>query len=160
MQIIDINNRERDCLRVFLDPAWPGYVSVEFTLKSDPSKTRIEWMPLTDFAAKNPSLQSLFAGHSTEPAKETSGIVTSTKTSTLSDKKANWKNNEYAGYFVWISRGPADGTTRTILKNTKTSLTLNLPWDIKPTRDSQYVIVQHLPENTAPRGNKLPSHNQ
>ena len=157
MQIIDLNSRTRECLRVFLDPAWPGYASVEFQSKADPEKTRIEWMPLADFALKNPTLTALFDGHSTTAAEDTSGIVTTTGADTLVDKNASWTPNIYAGYFLWISRGPGDGTTRTILKNTKTILYVDKPWDTKPTRDSQYVVVQQLPENTAPSGNVLPS---
>lgn len=156
MQIIDINNAVRECKRVFLDPAWPGYVSVEFVRTSDPTKTRIEWMPLHDFALKNPDLKDLFAGKSTAPAPDVSGIVTTAGQDTLVDKDAKWTQNAYAGYHVWISRGPGDGTTRTILKNTPTILYIDKPWDKKPNKDSQYAIVSRLPENTAPSGQILP----
>ena len=156
MQIIDINNALRECKRVFLDPAWPGYVSVEFVRKSDPTQTRIEWMPIADFALKNPQLKELFNGKSTAPAPDVSGIVTTAGKDTLVDKTATWTTNAYAGHYVWISRGPGDGTTRTILKNTATILYLDKPWDKKPTRDSQYAIVQTLPQNHAPSGQILP----
>lgn len=156
MQITDINNTIRECKRVFLDPAWPGYVSVEFARRADPSQTRIEWMPLADFALKNPDLKDIFTGHSTSPAPEVSGVVTTAGTDTLVDKNALWTPNTYAGYLVWISRGPGDGTTRIILKNTKTILYIDKSWDKKPTKDSQYTIMQHLPANTAPTGNILP----
>jgi len=156
MQIIDINNATRQCLRVFLDPAWPGFVSVEFELKSDPTKTRIEWMPITDFAQKNPALKDLFAGKSTAPAKDTAGVVSTSGKDTLVDNTASWPVNAYAGYYVWISRGPGDGTTRVILKNQKTVLYIDKPWDKKPTRDSQYAIVAKLPTNHAPSGQILP----
>lgn len=156
MKIIDINGRERECLRVFLDPAWPGYVSVEFKRTSDPEKTRVEWMPLPDFAAKNPQLKDLFVGHSTAPAPDTAGVVTSAGKDTLVDSLASWNPNSYAGYFVWISRGPGDGTTRTILKNTTTILYIDKPWDKKPNKDSQYAIVARLPQNHDPSGQILP----
>lgn len=156
MNIIDINNATRDCLRVFLDPAWPGYVSVEFARKSDPTCTRIEWMPLADFALKNPQLEELFEGKSTAPAPDISGIVSTAGSDTLVDKTAAWATNAYAGHYVWISRGPGDGTTRTILKNTATILYLDKPWDKKPTRDSQYAVLQTLPQNHAPSGQMLP----
>jgi hypothetical protein len=156
MQIIDINGTLRECQRVFLDPAWPGYASVEFARKADPTKTRIEWMPLADFAAKNPELKDLWGTHSTAPAPDTSGIVTTAGKDTLVDKSADWEPNAYAGHYVWISRGPGDGTTRTILKNTATILYIDKPWDKKPTRDSQYAIVQTLPQNHAPSGQILP----
>lgn len=156
MQITDINNKIRDCLRVFLDPAWPGYVSVEFVRKSDPKQTRIEWMPITDFALKNPELKDLFVGHSTAPAPDVAGVVSTAGLDTLVDKTAQWNTNAYAGHYVWISRGPGDGTTRTILKNTETILYLDKPWDKKPTRDSQYAVLQQLPQNHAPSGQILP----
>ncbi len=156
MKIIDINSQERECLRVFLDPAWPGYVSVEFARRSDPTQTRIEWMPLPDFASKNPELKDLFSGHSTSPAPEVSGIVTTASKDVLVDKTASWAPNLYAGYHLWISRGPGDGTTRIILKNTETILYLDKPWDKKPTKDSQYAILRNLPDNTSPSGNILP----
>ena len=156
MQIVDINNRQRECLRVFLDPAWPGYVSVEFQSRADPTKTRIEWMPLPDFACKNPGLANLFTGHSIAPAPETSGVVTTAGTDTLVDKDAHWTENAYAGYHVWISRGPGDGATRVILKNNASVLYIDKPWDKKPTRDSQYAIVRQLPANHGPSGNVLP----
>lgn len=156
MQITDINNAVRECKRVFLDPAWPGYVSVEFVRRSDPTKTRIEWMPLSDFAQKNPQLKELFTGHSTAPAPDTAGVVTTAGKDTLVDSTANWGINAYAGYHVWISRGPGDGTTRTIMKNTATILYIDKPWDKKPTKDSQYAIVSRLPENTSPSGQILP----
>lgn len=156
MQIIDLNNSPRECQRVFLDPAWPGYVSVEFVRKSDPTQTRIEWMPIPDFALKNPQLKDLFVGKSTAPAPDTAGVVTTAGKDTLVDSAANWGVNAYAGYFVWISRGPGDGTTRTILKNTATILYIDQPWAKKPTRDSQYAIVSKLPTNHAPSGQVLP----
>lgn len=156
MQIIDINNAVRECKRVFLDPSWPGYVSVEFVRRSDPTQTRIEWMPLSDFASKNPQLKDLFAGHSTDPSPDISGIVSTAGKDTLVDKTANWAKNSYAGHYVWISRGPGDGTTRIILKNTETILYIDKPWDKKPTHDSQYAILQTLPQNHAPSGQILP----
>lgn len=156
MQITDINNTVRECIRVFLDPAWPGYVSVEFARRADPTKTRIEWMPIADFAAKNPQLKDMFDGHSTAPAPDVSGIVTTAGKDTLVDKEASWVKNAYAGHYVWISRGPGDGTTRTILKNTETVLYVDKSWDKKPTKDSQYTIVQQLPQNHAPSGQILP----
>jgi len=158
LKIIDVNNRERECLRVFLDPAWPGYASVEFVSKREPGKTRIEWMPLADFASKNPSLTDLFKGRTTAPAPEVSGIVTKATKDGLIDSSSSWAPNVYAGFHLWISRGPGDGTTRTIMSNTKIELKLDQPWDKKkkPSKDSQYVITQTLPENTSPTGNILP----
>lgn len=156
MQIVDINNATRTCLRVFLDPAWPGYVSVEFAKKSDPSQTRIEWMPLSDFAARNPDLKDLFKDKSTAPAPDTAGVVTSSGIDYLFDKSASWGINSYAGYYVWISRGPGDGTTRTIMHNTATKLFIDRPWVNKPNKDSQYAIVAKLPTNHEPSGQALP----
>lgn len=156
MQITDINNTLRECKRVFLDPAWPGYVSVEFARRADPTQTRIEWMPIPDFAAKNPQLKDIFEGRTTSPAPEVSGIVSKSTKNSLIDKSADWQINTYAGYHVWISRGPGDGTTRIILQNSQDTLYVDKDWDKKPTKDSQYTILQHLPANTSPTGNILP----
>jgi hypothetical protein len=156
MKIVDINNSIRECKRVFLDPAWPGYVSVEFVRKSDSQKTRIEWMPLSDFATKNPQLSDLWGTHSTAPAPDTAGVVTMAGKDTLVDSAASWGINAYAGHYVWISRGPGDGSTRIILKNTATILYMDKPWDKKPNKDSQYAIVQRLPQNHEPSGQVLP----
>jgi len=155
MQITDINGRVRECLRVFLDPAWPGYVSVEFARKSNPKQKRIEWMPLSDFANKNPSLKNLWEGKSTSPAHEFSGIVSSAGSKHLMDNEANWPRNLYAGYFVWISRGPGEGQTRTIMENTTNQLIIDKPWETNPTQDSQYAVVTKI-GNTTAQGNQLP----
>lgn len=155
MKIIDINNRERECLRVFLDPQWPGYVSVEFKRTSDPTKTRVEWMPLPDFATKNPSLSKIWQGKSTRSTPEIAGIVTSSDPESLTDDTANWIENTYAGFFVWISRGPGEGQTRTIMRNTYNQIFIDKPWNKMPNSDSQYSIVQKL-GNTTPQGNTLP----
>lgn len=157
MKIIDINNTPRECHRVFLDKKWPGYVSVEFKSKNNPDKTRIEWMPLADFAEKNPQLKELFKDHSLKAAPETSGIVTSANNNILTDETASWPENAYAGYFLWISRGPADGSTRIILENTHSTLTLDKPWIDTPTIDSQYAILRKLPQIQGPTGNVLPT---
>lgn len=156
MKIIDINNKERECERVFLDPAWPGYISVEFKRKSDPTKKRVEWMPLSDFALKNPKLSKIWAGTSTNKPPETAGIVSSSDPDSLTDESASWIENVYAGYFVWISRGPGEGQTRTIMRNTYNQIFVDKPWDKMPTDDSQYSVVLKL-GNTTPQGNTLPT---
>ena len=155
MQIVDINGRERNCERVFLDSEWPGYVSVEFVRKADPTQKRIEWMPIADFAKKNPSLSHLWGDKSTASVKEFSSIVSRAGKKYLMDDTASWTRNLYAGYFVWISRGPGEGQTRTIMENTTNKLVVDKEWDKRPNKDSQYTVVQHL-GNTTPQGNVLP----
>ena len=54
MKIIDINNQERECDRVFLDPSWPGYVTVVIPSRVNPDKKRTEWIPLQNFYNNNP----------------------------------------------------------------------------------------------------------
>ena len=156
MQITDLNGRPRECLRVFLDPAWPGYASVEFASKREPGTTRIEWMPLSDFASRNPQLKELFGRGVATPPPEITGVVSFVTRDTMTDKIQNWQKNVYASYYLWISRGPGEGQTRIIVSNTKNKLILDKPWETKPTKESQYTVVQHL-GSTDQRGNTLPS---
>lgn len=113
-------------------------------------------MPLVDFAARNPALNDLFTHQSLTPAPDVAGVVTTTTKNSLTDRRASWIKNAYAGYYLWISRGPGEGTTRTILRNTSTVLYLDKTWEVKPTRDSQYAIVSRLPANLTPSGQVLP----
>lgn len=156
MKIIDINNKERECLKVYFDPQWPGYATVDFASKSNPKKTRQEWYPLSDFLRKNPTLKNTFDNAPQKQAEEISGVVTSVGTDFLFDEMANWQTNIYAGYHLWISRGPGEGQTRIILSNTENKLTLDKPWDTPPTDKSQYTIVQKLSNTPKAVGNVLP----
>jgi hypothetical protein len=155
MEIVDINGKIRQCHNVFLDKNWPGYVTVEFESKNDPGTMRKEWYPLADFATNNPGLKEKFKKGSTKRAEETSGIVSKSGSNWLSDQQAKWGKNIYAGYHLWISRGPGDGQTRIILKNTDTKLFIDKPWDKKPNHDSQYAIVRQI-GSVKPTGNVLP----
>lgn len=155
MQITDLNGKRRECVRVFLDPAWPGYASVEFARRADPSQTRIEWMPLADFALRNPQLKDLFGRGVASPPPEITGVVSSATRDTITDKIQNWQKNIYAGYNLWISRGMGEGQTCIILSNTKNKLVVDKQWGIKPDKTSQYTIVRHL-GSTDQRGNTLP----
>lgn len=159
MQITDLNGKRRECVRVFLDPAWPGYASVEFARRADPSQTRIEWMPLADFALRNPQLKDLFGRGVASPPPEITGVVSSATRDTITDKIQNWTKNVYASYHVWISRGTGEGQTRIILSNSKNRLVVDKHWHTKPNTSSQYTILRHL-GSTDQRGNTLPAAEQ
>lgn len=156
MKIIDINNRERDCYKVYFDPKWPGYATVEYQSKSNPEKFRQEWYPLSDFIAKNPELKNLFSNAPQKPTEEVSGTGTAVGDNYLIDEKSNWQENIYAGYNLWISRGPGEGQRRIILSNTNNKLVIDKSWDIPPTHLSQYTIVQNMTHTPPATGNTLP----
>ncbi|OGD83150.1 hypothetical protein A2572_03835 [Candidatus Collierbacteria bacterium RIFOXYD1_FULL_40_9] len=156
MKVIDINNKERDCLKVYFDPKWPGYATVNFASKSRPDTTRQEWYPLADFLIKNPELKHLFTNAPEKSAEEVSGTGTATGDNYLVDEKVNWQENIYAGYNLWISRGPGEGQTRVILSNTNNKLIIDKPWDTPPNHLSQYTIVQNLTITPKAVGNTLP----
>lgn len=150
MKIIDINNQERNCDKVYLDPHWPGYVTVLFVSKNRPGYKHTEWMPQVQFFQNNPELKGkVSADFSPDPLPpQIAGVVTSTGANSLSDNTKKWKTNLYASYFCWISRGKGEGQVRVILKNTAQKLTLDKPWETKPNKTSQYAIVHHKPQAT------------
>lgn len=156
MKIVDINGRTRDCTKAYHNPSWPGYITVEFESRNRKGYKHTEWMPIADFAAKNPDLKDLYEGvvTSVEP-KEFAGVVTASGPDSIVDTTQSWVKNLYAGFFVWISRGPGEGQTRTILSNTSTELKLDKAWGIRPTEDSQYAVVRKLGD-TSVQGNVLP----
>lgn len=157
MKIIDINNRERNCEKVFLDPHWPGFVTVLFVSKTRPGYKHTEWMPIEQFFNNNPHLKDKVTNDDT-PIKrppQIAGEVSSATKDSLTDKTRSWVTNVYAGMYVWISRGKGEGQIRTILKNTKTRVTIDKPWDTRPDDTSQYSLVYNKP-TTPPAGNTLP----
>lgn len=157
MKIIDINLRERDCVRAYLDPNWPGFVTVDFESKRRPGFRHTEWMPMADFFEKNPDLVGKITNDDTPLTrpKQVAGEVTSAGINSLTDKTRDWKINDFAGMFAWISRGKAEGQVRIILSNTKTKIVVDKPWDTKPNTTSQYSLVYNKP-NTPASGNSLP----
>lgn len=148
MKIIDINNSERECERVYLDPHWPGFVTVLFVSKNRPGFKHTEWMPMIKFFENNPGLK----GKITDDDKPTplppqiAGVVSTATKTTLTDSTKSWQKNIYASFFCWISRGKGEGQVRVILSNTSKKLTLDKPWDITPNKTTQYAIVHNRPK--------------
>ncbi len=52
-----MNNSERVCERAYLDPHWPGFVTVLFVSKHRPGYKHTKWMPTVDFFQINSSLK-------------------------------------------------------------------------------------------------------
>lgn len=158
MKVIDINSIERDCEKVYLDPNWPGYVTIIFPSKSDPNRKRTEWIPIQDFINKNTDYQNKIENFKNIPPlpPQISGIVTSVQENSLSDTTQNWNKNIYTGFFVWISRGKGEGQTMGIIGNTKNKLLLDSVWKEKPNKTSQYTIV-YLRPTVSIMNNNLPN---
>lgn len=157
MKIIDINGRERECVRAYLDPNWPGFVTVDFKSRHRPGFSHTEWMPTQDFFEKNPDLKGKITNDDKPLArpKQVAGEVSSSTPNSLTDKTKSWTPNDYAGMFAWISRGKGEGQTRIILSNTKTKVVVDKPWDIRPNNTSQYSLVYNRPTTPA-SNNTLP----
>ncbi len=159
MQIIDINHKERECKDAYLDPSWPGYVTVKYVSKHRKGHTHTEWYPIDKFLENNPDLAHIVGGKaaSTKPEEEIAGRATGSGPDILRDSAANWGKNAYAGFQLWISRGTGEGQVRTILSNTKSALKLDKPWDRpRPNKTSQYAIIRNV-IHTESRGNTLSS---
>jgi hypothetical protein len=158
MKIIDINNQERNCDKVYLDPHWPGFVTVLFVSKNRPGYKHTEWMPQVQFFQNNPSLIGQVSADflPTPLPPQIAGVVTSAGIGALSDSTKDWKTNLYAGFFCWISRGKGEGQVRVILSNNKTKLTLDKPWETKPNKTSQYSILHNRPQTSVNNKNTLP----
>ncbi len=158
MKIIDINGKERDCVRAHLDPHWPGFVTIDYESKNRPGYKHTEWYPIPDFLSRNPNLAHLIQGVDITPAKDIASTVTTSTSTSLKDLSQNWEVNDYAGFYVWISRGAGEGQVRTILSCTKNTLKIDKPWDKPfPNTTSQYVLSRELGDITASRGNTLPT---
>jgi hypothetical protein len=147
MQIIDVNDMSREVKSVAPDPTYPGYVRVEF-------RRHHEWYTIQEFISKNPSLAHLAQNAPSIP-QDFVGIITRATPTTLKDAIANWKENAYLGFYVWISRGKGEGQKRTVVSNTHNTLTIDQPWDTKPDKSSQYVLSFNVKEVHA-QGNTLP----
>lgn len=157
MKIIDINNQERECEDAYLDPKWPGYVTVKFISKHRKGHSHTEWYPIDKFVANNPKLEYIVKNKNipTSPIEEIAGVVTGADSDSLRDSTANWTKNAYSGFYVWISRGKAEGQVRTILSNTAKSIKIDKPWDKpRPNKTSQYAIVSNIGDVKA-QGNSL-----
>lgn len=143
MKIVDTNGKKRECEKAILDPEYPGFMKVSFKSKVRKGYSHDEWYQIDKFKKNNPKLAHL-AGGSDKKVEEDLGVVTGATKKTLADKNKKWKKNIYAGYPIWISRGTGEGQTRTILSNTKHSITVDKDWKINPDRSSQYVISHNI----------------
>lgn len=148
MQITDINGQIRNPKKVFLDPEFSGYVRVEFNRYH-------EWYSVKEFLQFNPDLKHLVEGAADLP-KDTTGTANKATNNTLTDATQNFKPNSYMDFMVWISRGKGEGQKRYVIKNTKDTLTIDKPWEVKPDSTSQYVLAQHIMD-VPPMGNTLPT---
>lgn len=154
MKLIDINEVERDCISVSPDASYPGYMVVIFSSPRSPDGKRSEWYKIEDFVKNNPTLAHL-SKVTLKGQGEDLGVVTAATELTLTDKKKKWKKNEFAHYPIWISRGPGEGQTRTILSNSSNTLIIDTEWDTIPTQLSQYVVSYNVHDPQV-LGNSLP----
>jgi len=155
MKIVDINGNLRECVRVYLDDKWPGFVSLDFEskLRVDDYK-HTEWYPVEEFRKNNPDLEYLVKDVIKE-ANEVAGVVSSSDDTSLTDKTRKWEKDIYAGFPVWISRGKGEGQVRTATSNSKNTVVISHPWDVMPDKTSQYVISPNVHSPHA-FGNNLP----
>ncbi len=155
MKIIDINGNKRNVASASPDSKFPGYMKVVYLSKSSGAELPSEWYPLADFVKHNPKLKHLTKS-TISLAEEVVGIVTSSGSNFIRDDTKNWHKDNYKGYPVWISRGQGEGQSRTIITNTKNTLTVNQNWETRPNPTSQYVISRNV-HSTQPLGNTLPA---
>lgn len=154
MKIIDINGRKRDCTKIYPDPNYAGFMKAEFASKRRKGYVHCEWFPIPEFLNVNPNLSDLIENAPQLPGDDLGRVRTATAM-TLSDESKNWKENEYLGFPVWISRGKGEGQTRTVIKNEANKLFLDQPWKIIPNETSQYVLSYNIHDPQI-RGNTLP----
>lgn len=151
MIIVDINGAERECLSVRPDKDWPGFLKVQFKNKR---RSYSQWYSVSDFKINNPQLVHLAEG-AAEPPPEVVGTVSKATPLSLTCKKQKWKINLYAGMPVWVARGKGEGQVRTVLFNTKDTLTVDRKWEIAPDETSQFLISYNV-HNPQISGNTLP----
>jgi hypothetical protein len=154
MKIIDINGEERECVKVYPDPQFAGYMKVEFVSKNRIGYTHSEWYPMSDFVHNNPGLKKLTT-MALKVIEDDLGVVSSAKKDSLTDSTKKWTINEYIGFPIWISRGLGEGQTRKVKSNTKNTLIVDKPWKEVPNGTSQYVLSHNI-HNPQVRGNTLP----
>jgi len=151
MHIIDINGNDRDCIKAYPDPNYPGYLKIEY---KNQVRSYTDWYPIKDFLINNPDLEHL-TKNAASVTPDDLGIVTKSTKDTLTDKTKKWKIDVYTDFPVWIARGKGEGQTRKVLSNTHSTLTLNTPWDILPDTTSQYLISHNIHDPQI-LGNTLP----
>lgn len=145
MKIVDINGKERECAKAYVDSSYPGYVTVIFDSRRNPGTQYTQWIPIPDFLEKNPTLLSITKGVDITPAEDIAGTVTKVGKNSLQDFSQNWEDDDYKGYYVWISRGTGEGQLRKVVACTNNTLTIDKPWDKPlPDKTSQYVLTSTL----------------
>lgn len=150
MKIIDLNGKEKECEKAYPDPAWPGYMRVEY---KNPRRSYHVWYPIEEFKKNNPNLGELVKDVPMPPP-EITGIASSSTDITLTDKTQSWAINTYTGFPVWISKGKGEGQVRIVLSNTKDTLVIDQKWDTKLNKFSQYVLSRNIHEQMPTIGNK------
>ena len=151
MEIVDINGNKRECESVTTDKNYPGYVKITF---KNPQRSYFEWYTVDEFKAKNPNLSSLVSS-TVKPISEDLGRVSISTEITLTDKTKSWKENEFEGLPIWISRGKGEGQVRTVISNGKNTIVIDKPWKTLPNKTSQYLVSTNIHKPRA-FGNILP----
>lgn len=152
MIIIDINGKQRKCVKAYPDQDYPGYIKVEF---KNERRSYNEWYPVEEFLAKNPKFSDPTKEIKHE-APEIAGVVTSATSISLTDKTQNWAKNSYTGFPVWIPRGKGEGQVRNVVSNTKDTLVIDKEWEVKPNKYTQYVLSHNIHEQMPVTGNISP----
>jgi hypothetical protein len=155
MKITDVNGNLRDCISIVPDPAFPGFMKIEYESKNRPGYTHSEWYPIIDFLKNNPKLLKLVKG-AKQSFSEDLGVVTRAGKEFIQDISKNWLKDIFVGTPVWISRGKGEGEQRKVIKNNKNKLYLDKPWLIIPDKSSQYVVSFNIRQDIKPAGNTLP----
>lgn len=141
MKIIDINGKQRECVRAYPDPSYPGFIRVEY---ENPKRKYHVWIPVDDFEKNNPGVLGGVLDQIHHPPPEVTSTPTSATKSTLTDSTRQWEENTYRNSHVWIGRGKGEGQSREIIANTQDTLILKDNWDDLPDKSSQYVISEHI----------------
>lgn len=156
MLISDINGQKRECVAIFADKKFPGFLKIKYISRYRQGHMYYEWYRKDEFIKNNPHLAHL--AKNVASWQEDLGVVSKADKKSLTDKTKNWRENIFAGYPVWIARGKGEGQIRTILKNSHNTLYLDTAWNILPNKTSQYVISNNI-HNPQVMGNVLPQYN-
>jgi len=141
MKIIDINGKERNCLKAFPDPSYPGFIRVEY---ENPKRKYHVWIPIDDFEKNNPGFLTGVPDSKHHPPPDFTSTVTSATKLTLTDSTQTWEENLYKGMQVWIARGKGEHQPKEIIANTIDTLILKENWEELPDKESQYVISEQI----------------
>ena len=140
MKIVDINGKQRECIKAFADSSYPGFVRVEY---ENPKRKYHVWIPIDDFEKNNPGILGV-QDQIHHPPPEITSTPTSATKSTLTDSTQQWDESIYRGLHVWIGRGQGEGQSKEIIANTSDTLILKEHWETIPDKTSQYVISEHI----------------